>query len=262
MDFETVKKPSSLGRFERFIERSACMSIQIVHNQYNLFCFRIMIVKQVFDLMRPVYFGSTVRYCDLSAAGQWFKKHEDVRYTISFIFLIVPGDSAWFCWHGLSCFFRQLLAGFIHTDQRTPRVECTGVEYENVFHRADKSGVCMRRDTPLILHPWLEFVFFNVFRIASWEILSTYPSSTILSARSRNVHLARPGGGSLKDNAIRCAESGSVDFFAQAFLHVRTPLENSFKSFFNQLLADALDGLYCHIKRYAYHLVRPCGTCI
>lgn len=53
--------------------------------------------------------------------------------------------------------------------------------------------------------PRLKFVFFKISPTLTWEMLSTYSSSTILSASKRNDYPERPAGGSLQHSVTRRA---------------------------------------------------------
>ena len=64
----------------------------------------------------------------------------------------------------------------------------------------------------MLLGVRLQLVFFSVCRTVSCEISSTIASSTNRPARSRNVHLARPSGGSPHAAAIKCASDVPSSF--------------------------------------------------
>ena len=62
-----------------------------------------------------------------------------------------------------------------------------------------------RRDYPTLYFPRFDFVFFSTLRTVSWEILSVYLNSPILSASKRKDHRAYPLGALLQLRATRCA---------------------------------------------------------
>ena len=53
--------------------------------------------------------------------------------------------------------------------------------------------------------------------MASWEMVSIYPSSTTLSANNRSVHRTRPWGGSLDERAIKRASRSPSIFLRDTF---------------------------------------------
>ena len=58
----------------------------------------------------------------------------------------------------------------------------------------------------------LKFVFLRIVEIVTCDIDSIYPSSTVLSARSRSVHLEYPSGGCPQASAMTCASTSPVTF--------------------------------------------------
>src|SRR5262249_28477272 len=97
----------------------------------------------------------------------------------------------------------ELLAGLVHTDHGPERIVRPAVDLQDILHPPDELGI--GRDAPHLDGPGLQLVFLNVRRMVSCEILSMWPSSTILSARRRKVQRSRPAGGLPHAKAIRWA---------------------------------------------------------
>src|SRR5215471_6787928 len=82
------------------------------------------------------------------------------------------------------------------------------IDFQHVFHRCYKGAVRLGWDHPLLFEMGLEnvFLFFLKTRpIVLSLALSTILSSTTFSSSNRNVHRARPAGGSEQANAISFA---------------------------------------------------------
>src|SRR4030042_5098335 len=193
------------------------MRIQVIHNKYNLPGIWILIVQHVFYLHRPIDFRSALGDPYISLPIKRFEKHEHIANTITLIFIIITylyagSHSPWFT--GL---FGQLFGCLVHADQWKIRIIGSLVNSQDIFHGTNKGRIGLRGNAPLIFQPRLKFVFFKVWRTASYEILSTYPSSTILSANSRSVQRTRPVGGSLQQSAIKWASTSPSIFLRESF---------------------------------------------
>jgi hypothetical protein len=92
----------------------------------------------------------------------------------------------------------------VKTDHRTLRVIRLGVQLQHRLHSPNKVRRHLRQ-TPLLLLPRLERVFFSVRRTVSSEMVATTPNSISRSASSCIVQHSRPSGGALQASAIRNA---------------------------------------------------------
>ena len=81
------------------------MGVQIIHDQRNTFSLRVVDINQVTDLMRPINSRSLIGYFNNPFSLQGFKKHKNITDTITFIFRVVPSDSAWLCRYWLTRVF-------------------------------------------------------------------------------------------------------------------------------------------------------------
>ena len=193
------------------------MGIEIIHNQNNLLCIGIMTVQQLFYLKSPIDFCAVVSYRNIPLATKRFVEHEQITDAIALIFIINPSSFTAFRRYSPVCFFGQLLGYLIHTYKWFVRISRSPVNFKDILHCTNKCGTGFWWNTPLLFQPRFKLAFFNVWRIASCEILSTYPSSTIVSASRRTVHLARPSGGSLNESAITRASTSPSIFLRETF---------------------------------------------
>jgi len=189
------------------------MRIQIIHNQNNLLRLWILVIQYVFYLHRPINFCSLLSDPDIPFSPKRFEKHKNIADSIALVFIIITSRYSGFCSKFFLNFFRQLLGCLVHADQRKILVKRSPIDSQDIFHGANKSSIRFRRNAPLVFQPRFKFVFFKVWRTASYEILSIYPNSTTLSAKSRNVQRARPFGGSLQQSAIKWASMSPSIFF-------------------------------------------------
>src|SRR5205823_14610283 len=107
----------------------------------------------------------------------------------------------------------QRLVRLIQADLGALRVIGSVVNLQHVFHSGDELAIRLAGDTPLALQPRLEIPLLSTCRTVSWETLSTWPSSTIRLARSRNAQRLRPSGAWLQASAIRWASPSPSSLF-------------------------------------------------
>ena len=81
------------------------------------------------------------------------------------------------------------------------------INLQHVFHARYECGVGIRRDDPLLFQVRFKDVFFSVRPIVLSLARATMFSSTTLSSRRRNVHFARPLGGSEQASAVSLASA-------------------------------------------------------
>ena len=85
VDFQALRDPPGLGRFERLIERCKRMDVQVVHHQ-NDFLAGEDVVHQFADQMRPVVPCSAVGHFHPSPAEQRSKHYEQVGDAVALVF--------------------------------------------------------------------------------------------------------------------------------------------------------------------------------
>ncbi len=141
-------------------------------------------------------------------ARQGLAQHEQVSGAIALVLVIVSLPSCRLGRDRRPLFRQQLLGGLVETDHRALWVIGFRVKVQHILHTRHKLGAHLG-NTPLLLLPRLETVFFNRLRIPSWDMEGASPNSTTLFARSRRVQWSWPGGASLHARAIRCASPRS-----------------------------------------------------
>ena len=128
---------------------------------------------------------------------------EYVADAASLIFVVVPFKLAGARGNRCARLADELSRRLVHADYWNIPVVGTAVHVENSFHCGDKFRIGFGSNYPANLSPRFNFVFFSTRRTVSWEMLSTYSSSTARSASKRNDHRAKPSGGSPQLKAIR-----------------------------------------------------------
>src|SRR5215208_6196614 len=97
----------------------------------------------------------------------------------------------------------ELAGTLVETHHRPLLVVGLLVEIQDLLHPPHESSALSGRDHPLALEVGLERVFLSVRLTLSWERASTWPSSTMQSAKSLRLHLSLPSGGSEHERATR-----------------------------------------------------------
>lgn len=105
---------------------------------------------------------------------------------------------------------QQLLGTFFKADARHLGIGGPGIQIQDVFHAPDELA-SYRGNTPLLLLPGFEDIFFSVRRTVSSEISSTMPTCTNRSATKCIVHFTWPLG-VLQARAFSYASCFSASF--------------------------------------------------
>ena len=192
-------------RLERLVQRGRVVGVQIVHHQYDPVFVRIVLVHQLLDHPRPIYFGAPVRHFHPAPPFQRSEQHEKVAHPVALVFVIVGPGRPRPRRAGLTGLAYLLLAGLVQAHQHFVVAIGAMIDRQHVFHRAHELGAALGRDAPAFFQPRLEFVFFSVWRTVSGLMLSTISRSTNRSANNFSVQPARPSGGSPQARAIRWA---------------------------------------------------------
>ena len=200
MDLQTFGNPAGFSRFKGFIERRKLMSVQVIHDQNNLFRFCKMNVDQVTHTMGKVNHGALPGYFDMSPRLQWCKENKEIAGAIALVLIIIFGHitRSWRQRH--TSLLGQLFATFIKADKRSFWIVGTMIDRQRIFHGTDEVGTLRLWNTPLLFQPRLEFVFFKVVRTVSFDTVSTISNSMSLSASICIVHSSWPSGAWLHAN--------------------------------------------------------------
>ena len=139
------------------------------------------------------------------------------------------------------------------------------IDLQHVFHARYECGVGIRRDDPLLFQVRLKDVFFSVRPIVLSLTRATMFSSTTLSSSRRNVHLARPSGGSEQASAVTLASASPSKMRCLAEAGDRFRGQHGLEPFFDQLLTNSGDSHEAGVQRRSDLAVAPsfpCLTCI
>ena len=144
---------------KRLVQRGRMLGVQVVHHQHNPVFVSIVHVHQLLDHSGPIGFRAPVRNFNPAPPFQRREQHEQVARPIALVFVIVgarrskPGRTLQ---PGL---FHLLFAGLVQADQNFVVPILALIDFQHVFHRADKLRTASRRDAPALFQPGLEFVF-------------------------------------------------------------------------------------------------------
>ena len=217
--FEAGQQAAGLFRFERLVECGRLVGIEIVADQDHLSGVRIVLIKQAFDLVRPVCHGALFSGADPAFSSLWFVKHEDAGGAVAFVFVVEALGFSRLHRQGDSRLFCELDGLFIHADHGTVCIIRTLVYLQHVFHRRYEIGILFGRDDPAFFKVRFEFVFLSTLCTVFALQWGTICSSTTLSDNICNVQRARPSGGWLQAICNRRASAapsnnGSTESFS------------------------------------------------
>src|SRR6478672_12656448 len=85
------------------------------------------------------------------------------------------------------------------------RVQRPDIDIQHILHLCHKGSIGLGRNTPFLVHPRFELVFFRSCRTVSGASVSRSVRSTNLSLSKRKVQRLWPSGGGLQVRATRCA---------------------------------------------------------
>ncbi len=163
MQFKAFPYPTGFCRFKGLIERRNVVRVQVVADQHDLHCIRIIFINKILNLLSPVFLAPLFFDCHPSPSAEGFREHKSATCSVSDIFMV----------H----FFRMVvlremnrLAGvlvkfyglFIHANNRFQRVIRSGINFQNILHRRNEGGVLVRRNAPHLPQVRLIFVFFSM----------------------------------------------------------------------------------------------------
>ncbi len=176
------------------------MCAEVVHHKCYSVRFRILLVRQLLDELRPVFFCFVLRHLYRSFTLQRFVRHEYIDHPVPYVLIIHPGLLSRSHGNGKLARRDQLFRGLVHADHRIPLIVGPFINVQHPLHVRDEPAVAFRRYCPTLYFPRLKFVFFKTSPTETWEMFGTYSNSTILSANSLKDHFAKPGGGSLQQS--------------------------------------------------------------
>lgn len=113
----------------------------------------------------PIDFGLPVANPNVAPPGEWFGKHEDVRYARAFVLVInTPGMILGRRDRTLD-FFHQLHRLLVHAQHGNIRVVRPGIDVQHIFHLSRKFCICFGGNHPVLGRAFgTHSVFFSVRR--------------------------------------------------------------------------------------------------
>jgi hypothetical protein len=136
------------------------------------------------------------------------------------------------------------------------------IDLQHVFHARYECGVGIRWDDPLLFQVGLKEVFFSVRPIVLSLTRPTMFSSTTLYSSRRNVHRARPLGGSEQASAVSLASPAPSKMRGLAEAGERFGVSTALEPFFDQLLTNAGDSHEAGVQRRGDLAVAPSFPCL
>src|SRR5215210_1605850 len=213
MKLQLLGDAPSLGWLECLIKRGYLVRVEIIQHYSDQLGLWVSLIYQPFHLVSKVYLSPPLGDCYMTPASLRLAHHKQVARAVAFVFIVVALCSPRTSGQLLAFLFNQLLAGFIKVNFRALFVILFGVQIQNIFHASHKLGIDFW-DTPLLLQPGLELVFFSARRTSSYEQESASFSCTTRSASNCKVQRCRPSGAFEQASAIRraCAFGSSLGF--------------------------------------------------
>src|SRR5215210_4583091 len=205
VDLQSLPQPPRLRGGKRLVQCPTRVGIQVVADQDQALRLRIVLLQESLDAPRPFDLATLRRDPHAPPTAQRLEEHEEVRHPFALVFVVHTARPARRHLHRGPRLRDELLARLVHADDGSKRIVRTFVDFKDVLHLPDELGVGLGRDAPHLDQPRLQLVFLSVRRIVSWETVSTWPSSTSLSAKRRSVHRHRPAGGLPQAKAMRWA---------------------------------------------------------
>ena len=185
------------------------MSVQVISHQHYLLRLWVGFVHQVLQKVGKVLSCTLTAHPYPPPSPKRLTRHEQIDHPSPSVLVILSlvcsllfgGTRSW--WERLSTWgvASQFLALLVYAHHRIISRVGTLVHTKHIFHLGYelgsryRFGVVADRQAPTLHFPGSKPIFFRRFITPTSEMVSMYPSSTIVSASSCNVHLALPSGG-------------------------------------------------------------------
>src|SRR5450756_280016 len=158
VDLELVRESLGLLRGEGLVERGGRVGVQVVEDQDDPVSIGMADVDEVLDQPCPVLPGAVIGDGQVSGAQQGLAEAEDVGHTVASVLVVEALGQTGQRGQGRADLADQLLGHLSQTDQRTLRIEGSGVDVEDILHMVDELGVRLGRNHPLLLAPGSKLV--------------------------------------------------------------------------------------------------------
>src|ERR1044072_4536183 len=133
MKLQLLGDAPSLRRLECLIKRGYLVRVEIIqHYSYHL-CLRVSLIYQPFHLMREVYFGSSLGYCNVTPTSLRLTDHKQVARAIALVLIVIALKSASFARKSSARFLNQLLVGLVKVYFRAPFIIGFSIQVQNIF---------------------------------------------------------------------------------------------------------------------------------
>ena len=110
------------------IQGSDGMGVQIIHNQHDLNCIRILLIQQPLDLLCPIFAGAVFLSVRITSSIERFREHKDAGGSIPDVLVVLVFDPTVFRFEAFPGICKQLNWLFVHADHRVALVVGTGVD--------------------------------------------------------------------------------------------------------------------------------------
>ena len=191
VELQPLHETPGLRRGKDFVEGRRGMGIEVVQHDENLLGFGEVAIDERLHTAGKIWLGPSL--CDFDVAPSLLrcKEHEQITRPVAPVLIIVALPFTGARRQRLSHLSDQLIRTLVKAHQRVAGVVRRGIEVQDLLHPPHELGT-NRGDTPLLLQPRLDGVFFSVRPIVSSEMESTSPTSTTRSAKSCIVQRSRP----------------------------------------------------------------------
>ena len=233
------------------------MGVEIVLHEHDLRDVGEVLVRQVFEDLRIIDGGMAICHLDMAPAFQRREHHEQVGRAVALVLIIITFGVPWLGWDRHPRLSDELLRGLVQADHGTIRIMRPVIDFQHVFHAGYECGVGIRRDDPLLIQVRLKAVFFSVRPIVLSLARATMFSSTTLSSSRRNVHLARPLGGSEQASAVSLASAAPSKMRGLAEAGESLRGQHRLEPFFDQLPTNPGDSHEAGVQRRSDLAVAP-----
>ena len=93
---EAFDQAAGFGGWERFVERSLAVDVEIVLNQDNDLGVGKVRIGKVFEDVSIIHGGVAIRDLDVAAAFEWREHHEEIGGAVALVLVVAPGRAARF----------------------------------------------------------------------------------------------------------------------------------------------------------------------
>src|SRR3954469_10493918 len=208
MELQLPHYPSSLLRRKPLVERARPVRTKVVHHHPDALGLRITFIHEPLHLLGELLLRVPLGDRDVPPPRTSLAEGEEVRHPTSPVLIVEALCPSGLSRDGRARLRDELLTLLVEVNHPAQLVVGLGVEVEHLLHAGDVLRRD-RRDTPLLLQPRLDPLFFSTRRTVSCEQLSASPHSTTRPASSRIVQRPRPSGAWLHASATSRASAFS-----------------------------------------------------